>query len=189
MERCKRSCPQMPIQIYYFREIQLFKHACTRMWWPAYSCAICDFCLHINLVVMMPSMVLQTSSGVCLHSPPPCLALGTIFGWFACLTQIQAYMSPLAEKGHCKNENKLYAFCTYDLTYQHLQSMKGRMNPCLDPILTVGDTSTEASDPEPRMRNSLAMTLHDVLSVRECWFAFLHHPHWGAAQSLIVHFA
>ena len=31
---------------YYFREIQMLKHARARR--PAYSCAMCDFCLHIN---------------------------------------------------------------------------------------------------------------------------------------------
>ena len=39
---------------YCSREIQLFKHACVPLWWPEHSCAMCDFCLHINPNLMMP---------------------------------------------------------------------------------------------------------------------------------------
>ena len=39
---------------YYFKEIQLLKDVFARLQWPAYSYAICDFCLYINPNLMMP---------------------------------------------------------------------------------------------------------------------------------------
>ena len=42
---------------YYFREMQVFKDARMRLRWLAYSCAICDFCLHINPNRTMPQFL------------------------------------------------------------------------------------------------------------------------------------
>ena len=50
---------------YYFKEIQLIKDARARLRWPAYSCAMCDFSLHINPKLMMPWILKHRKVFVC----------------------------------------------------------------------------------------------------------------------------
>ena len=79
---------------YYFREIQLFENARARLRWPAYSCAICDFCLHINPNLMMPWSLKHLKIFVCTFFSPvwPREQFYTGTSNFACLAQIRAYI-------------------------------------------------------------------------------------------------
>ena len=80
---------------YIFREIQLFENARARLRWPPYSCAICDFCLHINPNLMMPWSLQHDKVFFCtfLFSVWPREQFYAGTSNFACLSQIRAYMS------------------------------------------------------------------------------------------------
>ena len=87
---------------HYSREIQLFENARARLRWAAYSCAICDFCLHINPNLMMTWSLKQFYIFVCTLFfpvwPREQFYAGT--SNFACLAQIRAYMNLQLAKYH-----------------------------------------------------------------------------------------
>ena len=64
-----------------------YRHARTRLQWPAYSCAMCDFCLHINPVVMIPWFLKHLQVYICLFFF--LFGLGNNF-WLVCLLHIDS---------------------------------------------------------------------------------------------------
>ena len=82
---------------YYFGEIQLFKDAHARLRWPAYSCAICDLCLHINPKLMMPQFLKHLQDIVCIFFFPvwPWEQFSAGTSNSACVAQIPTYMHSL----------------------------------------------------------------------------------------------
>ena len=80
---------------YYFGEIQLFKDAHARLRWPAYSCAICDLCLHINPKLMMPEFLIHLQDIVCIFFFPvwPWEQFSAGTSNSACVAQIPTYIS------------------------------------------------------------------------------------------------
>ena len=87
---------------YYFREIQQLENARARLRCSAYSCAICDFCLHINPNLMMPWSLKHFEVFVCtfFFSVWPWEQFYAGTSSFACLAQIWAYMSRYRSAKH-----------------------------------------------------------------------------------------